>query len=72
MVRVYSPVATAAGKVHALLGDNRSVPRDVYDLYDFVQQGVDPSSLWITHLPQEVLRRKRDAVWAKFIEELMY
>ena len=65
VVRVYTPVAMAAGKVNALLSDNRSVPRDVYDLYDFVQQGVDPSSLWIAHLPQEVLQRKRDAVWAK-------
>lgn len=65
VVRVYTPVAMAAGKVNALLSDNRSVPRDVYDLYDFVQQGVDPSPLWIAHLPQEVLQRKRDAVWAK-------
>ena len=65
VVRVYTPVAMAAGKVNALLSDNRSVPRDVYDLYDFVQQGVDPSPLWIAHLPQEVLQRKRNAVWAK-------
>jgi predicted nucleotidyltransferase component of viral defense system len=65
VVRVYTPVAMAAGKVNALLSDNRSVPRDVYDLYDFAQQGVDPSSLWIAHLPREVLQRKRNAVWAK-------
>ncbi len=65
VVRVYTPAAMAAGKVNALLSHNRSVPRDVYDLYDFVQQGVDPSSLWIAHLPREVLQRKRNAVWAK-------
>ena len=65
VVRVYTPVAMAAAKVNALLSENRSVPRDVYDLHDMVRQGVDPSSLWIAHLPREVLERKRDAVWAK-------
>ena len=65
VVRVYTPVAMAAAKVNALLSENRSVPRDVYDLHDLVRQGVDPSSLWIAHLPREVLERKRDAVWAK-------
>lgn len=65
IVRVYTDVAMAASKVNALLGDNRNVPRDVYDLYDFVRRGVDPSPLWIAHVPREVLQRKRDAVWAK-------
>lgn len=65
LVRVYTDVAMAAAKVNALLSDNRSVPRDVYDLHDFVQQGVDPSPLWIAHVPREVLQRKRDTVWAK-------
>jgi predicted nucleotidyltransferase component of viral defense system len=65
VVRVYTAEAMAAGKVNALLSENRSVPRDVYDLFDFVQQGVDPSSLWIAHVPREVLQRKRSAVWAK-------
>lgn len=31
-VRVYGAAAMAGGKVNALLSDNRSVPRDVYDL----------------------------------------
>lgn len=65
VVRVYTPDAMAAGKVNALLSENRSVPRDIYDLYDLVRQGVDPSSLWIAQLPQEVLQRKREVVWAK-------
>jgi predicted nucleotidyltransferase component of viral defense system len=65
VVRVYTAVALAAAKVNALLSDSRNVPRDVYDLHDFVRQGVDPSSLWIAHVPREVLQRKRDAVWAK-------
>ncbi len=65
VVRVYTPVAMAAAKVNALLSENRSVPRDVYDLHDLARQGVDPSLLWIAHLPREVLERKRDAVWAK-------
>lgn len=65
VVRVYTEMAMAASKVNALLSENRNVPRDVYDLYDFVQHGVDPSPLWIAHVPREVLQRKRDAVWAK-------
>lgn len=65
VVRVYTAIAMAAGKANALLSEYRSVPRDVYDLNDFVQQGVDPSPLWIAHLPREVLQRKREMVWAK-------
>ena len=65
VVRVYTPDAMAAGKVNALLSENRNVARDIYDLHDLVRQGVDPTSLWIAQLPQEVLRRKRDVVWAK-------
>lgn len=65
VVRVYTAVAMSASKVNALLSDNRSVPRDVYDLYDLAQQGGDPSPLWIAYLPREVLQRKRNAVWAK-------
>jgi predicted nucleotidyltransferase component of viral defense system len=65
VVRVYTAEAMAAAKVNALLSENRNVPRDIYDLHDLVQQQVDPSALWITLLPKEVLQRKRDAVWAK-------
>ena len=65
VVRVYTAAAMAAGKVNALLSENRNVPRDVYDLYDLAQQGANPTSLWIEHVPREVLQRKRDAVWAK-------
>lgn len=65
IVRVYTEMAMAAGKVNALLSENRNVPRDVYDLYDLVQHGVDPSPLWIAQVPLEVLQRKRELVWAK-------
>jgi predicted nucleotidyltransferase component of viral defense system len=65
VVRVYTDVAMAAGKVNALLSPNRSVPRDVYDLHDFVRAQVDPSNLWATAVPREVLQRKRDLVYAK-------
>lgn len=65
VVRVYTEAAMAAGKVNALLSESRSVPRDVYDLYDLVRQGADPSPLWVAHVPREVLQRKREVVWAK-------
>lgn len=65
VVRVYTVGAMAASKVNALLNENRSVPRDIYDLFDLVQQDADPSPLWIAQVPREVLQRKRQAVWAK-------
>jgi predicted nucleotidyltransferase component of viral defense system len=65
VVRVYTDAAMAAGKVNALLSENRAVPRDVYDLYELAQQGADPSALWSAQLPREVLTRKRELVWAK-------
>jgi predicted nucleotidyltransferase component of viral defense system len=65
VVRVYTEAAMAAGKVNALLSENRNVPRDVYDIHDLVQHGADPSPLWIAHLSREALQRKRDTVWGK-------
>lgn len=65
VARVYSDTAMAAAKVNALLSDNRSVPRDVYDLDDLVRRGSSPVPLWIEHLSRENLERKRDAVLAK-------
>jgi predicted nucleotidyltransferase component of viral defense system len=62
VARVYSETAMAAAKVNALLSDNRSVPRDVYDLADLVRRGASPVPLWIEHLSRENLERKRDAV----------
>jgi len=65
VARVYSETAMAAAKVNALLSDNRSVPRDVYDLADLIRRGASPVSLWIERLSRENLRRKRDAVLPK-------
>jgi len=65
VARVYSETAMAAGKVDALLNDNRAVPRDVYDLYDLVRRGASPVALWIERLSRENLERKRDAVLPK-------
>jgi len=65
VARVYSETAMAAAKVNALLSDNRSVPRDVYDLDDLVRRGASPVPLWIQHLSRENLERKRDAVLPK-------
>lgn len=55
----------AAAKVNALLSDNRSVPRDVYDLADLIRRGASPAPMWIEHLSRENLERKRDAVLPK-------
>jgi predicted nucleotidyltransferase component of viral defense system len=65
VARVYSETAMAAGKVDALLNDNRAVPRDVYDLDDLVRRGASPVALWIEHLSRENLERKRHAVLPK-------
>jgi predicted nucleotidyltransferase component of viral defense system len=65
VARVYSATAMAAAKVNALLSDNRSVPRDVYDLADLVRRSASPVALWIEHLSRENLERKRDAVLPK-------
>jgi hypothetical protein len=55
----------AGGKVNALLSDNRSVPRDVYDLSELIRHGADPTELWVHHTPPGVLGGKRAAVMAK-------
>ena len=64
-VRVYGPAAMAGGKVNALLSENRSVPRDVYDLSELIRNGADPTELWIRRIPRQVLERKRPAIMAK-------
>lgn len=64
-VRVYGPAAMAGGKVNALLSENRSVPRDVYDLSELIRQGADPTELWILRVPREHLERKRPVIMAK-------
>jgi hypothetical protein len=55
----------AAAKVNTLLSDNRSVPRDVYDLDELIRRGASPVPLWIERLSRENLERKRDAVLPK-------
>ena len=67
VVRVYTPAAMAAGKVSALLSDNRNVPRDVYDIHELAQNAADPTKLWIDHIPRELLERKRAVVWHKIL-----
>lgn len=64
-IRVYGPAAMAGGKVNALLSDNRSVPRDVYDLFELIHNSADPTPLWIQSVPRETLERKHAAVMAK-------
>jgi hypothetical protein len=55
----------AGGKVNALLSENRSVPRDVYDLSELIRHGADPTELWIDSILQDVLKRKRPVIMAK-------
>jgi len=64
-VRVYGAAAMAGGKVNALLSDNRSVPRDVYDLSELIRHGANPTELWVRHIPPEVLESKRSTVMLK-------
>lgn len=64
-VRVYGPAAMAGGKVNALLSENRSVPRDVYDLSELIRQGADPTELWIQRIPRSILERRRPLIMAK-------
>lgn len=64
-VRVYGPAAMAGGKVNALLSENRSVPRDVYDLSELIRNQADPTPLWIRRVPRETLERKHAVVMAK-------
>jgi hypothetical protein len=55
----------AGGKVNALLSENRSVPRDVYDLAELTRHGADPTELWIRRIPRQVLEWKRPVVLRK-------
>jgi predicted nucleotidyltransferase component of viral defense system len=64
-VRVYSAAAMAGGKVNALLSENRSAPRDVYDLFDLTEQRADPVPLWIQRIPRETLEARRPQVMQK-------
>lgn len=64
-VRVYGPAVMAGGKVNALLSENRSVPRDVYDLSELIRHGADPTELWSRRIPRHVLERKRPLIMAK-------
>ena len=64
-IRVYGPAAMVGGKVNALMSDHRSVPRDVYDLWELIRFRADPTALWIGFLPREVLEHKRPLIMSK-------
>jgi predicted nucleotidyltransferase component of viral defense system len=64
-VRVYGAAAMAGGKVNALLSENRSVPRDIYDLFELTEQQADPVALWIQRIPRETLEARRPQVMQK-------
>ncbi len=68
VIRAYSPTAMAASKVNALMSVTRSVPRDVFDLYELALQGASPVELWTRHVPRETLEELRRGVLDKIDE----
>ena len=77
-VNTYDEHAMAAAKTLALHADNRSVPRDIFDLSDLLAQGANPIAL-LALRPSHRLREMAgntiayvDAIgWARANEELL-
>lgn len=63
-VNTYSHEMLAASKVLAVMADNRNVPRDIYDLKDLADAGVDPAEI-LCELPPEALAQIRADVLGK-------
>ncbi len=77
-VNTYDEHAMAAAKTIALHADNRSVPRDIFDLSDLLAQGANPVALLAlrpTHRLQEMAGNTMayvDAIgWERANEELL-
>lgn len=77
-VNTYDEHAMAAAKTVALHADNRSVPRDIFDLSDLLAQGANPVALLAlrpTHRLRQMSGRTMayvDAIgWARANEELL-
>ncbi len=70
--------AMAAAKVAALHSDNRSVPRDVFDLSDLIAQGADPRDLlgranprWLKTITGKTLEKIETIGWNRANEEVL-
>jgi hypothetical protein len=77
-VNTYDEHAMAAAKTAALHSDNRSVPRDIFDLSDLIAQGSNPVEL-LVRKPVQLLQKMAgntiaqvDGIgWARANEELL-
>lgn len=77
-VSSFNAHAMAASKVAALLSDNRSVPRDIFDLGDLIAQGANPLPLlghadpeWLKAQSGRTLDRTGAIGWERANEELL-
>ena len=77
-VNSFNAHAMAAAKVAALHSDNRSVPRDIFDLSDLIAQGADPVSLlgradpaWIKAISGRSSERTSAIGWDRAREEVL-
>ena len=77
-VNSFDAHAMAAAKVAALHSDNRSVPRDVFDLNDLIAQGADPRELlahaepqWLKRISGKTLEKIETIGWDRANEEVL-
>ena len=76
-VSAFDADAMAAAKVAALHSDQRSVPRDVFDLQDLIAQGANPVELlanadreWLRGLQSKAIEKTALISWNRANEEL--
>ncbi|MCP1674505.1 putative nucleotidyltransferase component of viral defense system [Natronocella acetinitrilica] len=65
LVESYDAIAMAAAKTAALLSENRSAPRDLYDLALLVELRVDPPVALLANAGVEALSRMQANLWQK-------
>ncbi len=77
-VSSFNAHAMAASKVAALHSDNRSVPRDIFDLSDLIAQGANPAPLlgraapkWLKAISGRTLERTGAIGWDRANEEVL-
>jgi len=77
-VNSFDAHAMAATKIAALHSDNRSVPRDIFDLSDLIAQNANPISLlrradpkWVEEITGNTLARASAMDWNRANEELL-
>lgn len=77
-VSSFNAHAMAASKVAALHSDNRSVPRDIFDLNDLIAQGANPVALlaraqhdWLMAIAGRTIERTSAIGWDRANEEVL-